>query len=126
MSEGLYDVDGIDGPFERRMEQAMREDTKPRGRNRAALLAQADSEVAHYERLRKAAHDLAPLTTAAMNLLHSAALRAAPAPGGDSTLFVRLDRMYREMAELADQGIEAKTEQLEAAVSLLREAKEAA
>lgn len=26
MSEGLYDEDGIDGPFERRMRRAMRED----------------------------------------------------------------------------------------------------
>lgn len=26
MSEGLYDEDGIDGPFERRMDQAMKED----------------------------------------------------------------------------------------------------
>ena len=36
---GLYDEDGIDGPFERRMQQAMREDAKAK----AAAVSAADT-----------------------------------------------------------------------------------
>lgn len=49
MSEGLYDEDGIDGPFERRMRAAMRDDAKAQPGSGAGPI---EVEAAEFERMR--------------------------------------------------------------------------